>query len=226
MPRSSSIRTAARLLDVFSAARIVMALADECPSSGTQSPCTVSIGSSRRSMTLAGVYPASSAAAYTKGLNADPGCRFAWSARLKLLFDEVAAADERPDFAGARVDRDERRLQLADRRLPRAALVEHAERALHFVVGGALHVEVDRRVDLEPALVHALFAEARDQLVPHGLLEVAAVRLVLPERVVQGDLGALRLRPACRRRSCPPRASPGGRGCGARPRAPCSRSGA
>ena len=47
MPTSSSIRTAARLLDVFSAALIVIDEPSLCSSSGTHAPCSVMIGSSR-----------------------------------------------------------------------------------------------------------------------------------------------------------------------------------
>jgi len=47
MPTCCSMRTAARLLDVRSAVRIVISDADECPSSGVHAPCTVEIGSSR-----------------------------------------------------------------------------------------------------------------------------------------------------------------------------------
>ena len=58
------MRTAARLLDVFSAARIVIAVAVEWPSSGIHAPCSVvdrlvEVGRS----SVAGVKPASSAAA-------------------------------------------------------------------------------------------------------------------------------------------------------------------
>ena len=47
MPTVFNIRTAARLLDVRSAVRMVMAPAVECSSSGIQPPCGVSIGASR-----------------------------------------------------------------------------------------------------------------------------------------------------------------------------------
>ena len=54
MPTSCSIRTAARLLDVRSAARMVIVSAVECPSSGTHAPSTVIVGSLRLVMRVAG----------------------------------------------------------------------------------------------------------------------------------------------------------------------------
>ena len=54
MPTVCSICTAARLLDVFNAARIVMAPARLCSSSGTHAPCSVSIGTLRFEITVAG----------------------------------------------------------------------------------------------------------------------------------------------------------------------------
>src|SRR5262249_59596129 len=63
MPTSWSSRTAARLLEVRSAVRGVIDVAEECSSSGTYAPCTVATGSSRLSTTDAGLNPASSAAA-------------------------------------------------------------------------------------------------------------------------------------------------------------------
>src|SRR4051812_25547519 len=88
MPIVLSICTAARLLDIFSAARIVIELALECSSSGIQLPCSVRIGELRLEITVAGEYPASSAAAYTNGLNAEPLCRLACVARLKRLSEK------------------------------------------------------------------------------------------------------------------------------------------
>ncbi len=85
MPIVFSSWTAARLLEVRSAVRSVMAGSVECSSSGTQSPCGVSVGSFRPVIIDAGEWPASSAAANTKGLKADPDCRFACTARLKRL---------------------------------------------------------------------------------------------------------------------------------------------
>ena len=85
MPTVFSIWTAARLLDVFSAVLIVISVALECSSSGTHLPWSVSIGLSSPVITVAGLKPASSAAANTNGLNAEPDCRLAWVARLKRL---------------------------------------------------------------------------------------------------------------------------------------------
>jgi hypothetical protein len=44
MPTVSSIRTAARLLDMRNAVRIVIGEPSECSSSGTHAPCSVMIG--------------------------------------------------------------------------------------------------------------------------------------------------------------------------------------
>jgi hypothetical protein len=63
MPTSWSRRTAARLLDMRKAARRLIDAAPECSSSGVHAPWSVAIGSFRRSMTVAGVNPASSAVA-------------------------------------------------------------------------------------------------------------------------------------------------------------------
>ena len=73
MPTVVSNWTAARLLDVRSADRSVKDVAlSACSSSGIQSPCAVRTGSFSLVMSEAGDWPASSAAAYTNGLNADP----------------------------------------------------------------------------------------------------------------------------------------------------------
>jgi hypothetical protein len=85
MPTVDSSRTAARLLDVRSAVRRVISFEVRCSSSGIQAPCSVSIGSSRCVISVAGVIPVSIADANTNGLKADPGCRRAWLARLKWL---------------------------------------------------------------------------------------------------------------------------------------------
>ena len=85
MPTVASICTAARLLDVRSAERIVISSPVECSSSGSHAPWTVRTGSLSPVMSEAGEYPASSAAAYTNGLNAEPDWRFACVARLNWL---------------------------------------------------------------------------------------------------------------------------------------------
>ena len=62
--------------------------------------------------------PRSSAAAYTNGLKADPGCRRLRTARLNGVDREIGAADHGEQVAGLRIHRDERRLQaLRPRRL-------------------------------------------------------------------------------------------------------------
>jgi hypothetical protein len=50
---------------------------------GVQVSRPVSTDTGSSSTMVAGVKPAVNAAAYTNGLNADPGCRFAAMARLK-----------------------------------------------------------------------------------------------------------------------------------------------
>ena len=54
---------------------------------------------------------------------------------------------------------------------------------------------IDRRVDLQPALLDTLGAELLDQLAPHFVLEVLAVRFFGAQAVVDLDL---RLERACR----------------------------
>jgi hypothetical protein len=73
IPTVSSTRTAARLLDVRRAVRMVREGVSRCSSSGIQPPCGVSTGSSRLVIRLAGVSPDWIAAAKMNGLNADPG---------------------------------------------------------------------------------------------------------------------------------------------------------
>ena len=63
MPIELRVWTAARLLDVRNAARIVIAPPDWCLSSGAQGPLSVGIGSFSREISVAGVYPCSNAAA-------------------------------------------------------------------------------------------------------------------------------------------------------------------
>jgi hypothetical protein len=92
MPTSSIIRTAARLLDVLSAALIVIAAAAE------------------------------------------------------FALKEVSPSDHGAHFAGARVDRQQRRLELRGicLRARAATPIEIGEHALHIGVRFALHVEVGR----------------------------------------------------------------------------------
>src|SRR5690606_11064719 len=90
---------------------------------------------------------------------------------------EAAAPDERAHLAGLRVERDQRPLQrlvvrVAGRgRAPRAALLDLVERLPDRRFRGGLHVHVDGRADAEPAFVHLLEPEARDELPPYLLLE-------------------------------------------------------
>ena len=109
---------------------------------------------------------------------------------IEAALGEVAAADKRAHLAGGRVHREQRRLQ---RRVIiglialalGAALLDVGKRARRDVVGGLLHGEIDRRVDLQPALVDARQAEPRDQLAAHFFLEPRAARVVPREAVVE-----------------------------------------
>ena len=107
---------------------------------------------------------------------------------------EVAAADESAHLAGARIERDERGLEfrrVAVASTRAAAFLERFEHLLHIGIGGALHVDVNGGVDLQPALVDSLFAETGNKLTPHVFLEESAIRLFLAERIVQDDLARL-----------------------------------
>ena len=69
-------------------------------------------------MVVPGENPASSAAANTNGLKAEPGWRFASVARLIRALGEVAAADHGAHVAGGRLDGHQRRLQRVACSLP------------------------------------------------------------------------------------------------------------
>ena len=116
---------------------------------------------------------------------------------------EVTSPDHRADVTGRRIHGDEgsleRRLRRGLGRSPLhtlhalrlvagAALLDFFEAFRDLEFGGLLHVQVDRRVDLQPATVHALPAEALDECLAHLLLEVEPMRFVLPQPVVQRQL--------------------------------------
>ena len=110
---------------------------------------------------------------------------------IELRVVVVTPAHHRPDAAIARIDCDERGLQV--RRLGATSLVavtarhillvrqvpegaepapfDRAQLALDGPFGGRLHVEVERRVDLEPLFIQPV-AEAFVQRLPHPLGEV------------------------------------------------------
>src|SRR5688500_10260589 len=92
---------------------------------------------------------------------------------------EVAAADHGAHLTGMRVHRHQRRLQRIahwDRSIatPSACLTlfDLLEPARDLALRCLLHVEVERRVDPEAALIHALPAELLDKLLTHFFLEV------------------------------------------------------
>src|SRR5688572_14518236 len=105
---------------------------------------------------------------------------------------EVAAADHRAHGAGLRIHGDERRLQRFGQRGRLAAaaqlpLLDVLQAAAHFGLSGLLQVEIERRVNLQSALVHTLPTEPRDQFLPDFLLEVLAEGFLTTKRVGQLD---------------------------------------
>jgi hypothetical protein len=84
IPTCWSSAAAARLLDTRSARRSVYSERSFWPD-GSQGPPTAAIGRSRCWRSVPGPNPRSRAAAKMIGLNAEPACRRAWVARLKLL---------------------------------------------------------------------------------------------------------------------------------------------
>ena len=85
--------------------------------------------------------PASSASASTNGLNAEPGWRWPWVARLNGCAGVVVAADHRAHLAGLVVDRDERGARAAS---------GSASQCVTALLGGLLELEVERRAHLSP----------------------------------------------------------------------------
>ena len=73
------------------------------------------------------------------------------------------------------------------------ALLEILKNPLDFGIGCSLHVEIDGGVDLETALVDAFFAKPRDELAPDVLLEEAAVRFLVAQRIGQRHFRVTRL---------------------------------
>ena len=86
---------------------------------------------------------------------------------IELRLPEIAAADEREDVAGARIDGDERRLQLR--------LVEPAQPVRHGALGRVLQLRHERRAHLPVRRMIA--AELVAELLAQELLRVAAARI-------------------------------------------------
>ena len=69
-------------------------------------------------------------------------------------------------------------------------LLDLLQPAADLGLGGLLHVQVERRVDLQPAFVDALPSEPLDELLAHFFFEVLAERLLPAQRVVRAATGA------------------------------------
>ena len=175
---------AARLFDSSSAARSVSA-SGVSPSAlrGAHSsgPCGAMVISP--SMSDTGEYPFSSAAAKRSGLNADPGLTAAAARAVELRVREVAPADQRQQVAGARIDRDERRLQLG--------VVEPGQAAPHRLLGHLLQLRNERRADVPVGRMVA--AELFAELLAQVLLRIAGPRVARARIRPDADARAERL---------------------------------
>ena len=100
------------------------------------------------------------------GLIDEPGWRWPWVARLNGRVRVVAPADHRAHLAGLVVDRDDGRGRA---RWVGQVLVDR-------VLGRVLEVEVERRVDLQPALERLAGAELVDELLADPGREVRRLR--------------------------------------------------
>ena len=130
-----------------------------------------------------GSTPRESASASTIALNVEPGWRWPFGGEVVLRLLVALGLGHRLDVAVVRVDRDDRRGRVF-------GLVEHFRDRF---ARRALHVQVDRRVDLQPALGDRLRAVAVDQLLAHVFeeevllaLRVEVAALDLQRRVLGG----------------------------------------
>ena len=134
-------------------------------------------------------------------MNAEPAWRLRLRHPVEVALAEVAAADHRAHVSSDRVHRDKRRLQrfrrwrvLLATQLP---LFDLLQPAADFRLGGLLQIQVERRVDLQPAFVDALPAEPLDELLANLFFEVLAERLLTAQRVAElnrrVDRGLVRL---------------------------------
>ena len=105
--------------------------------------------------------------------------RLALGHRRAVELVGAAAADHRLDVARVRVDGDERALRLHDT----VGILAAIRQALHRLLGGALHVHVDGRVDLQAVLVDSVRAVLVDELLGDVVDEVRGLALVLRLRV-------------------------------------------
>ncbi len=117
----------------------------------------------------------------------------------------VAAADEREDLAGVRVERDERDLRIGDGAglLTFGGLVQLADELVDVLHadfdgfgGGALELGVERGVDAQALVGEVLVADALDELVVDEVDEVGSFAGVDVGRgeAERFGLGARRLR--------------------------------
>ena len=132
---------------------------------------------------VSGVMPSRSAAASTKGLKAEPDCRWPWTARLNSLFRKLCP------------------LTIARTRPSRGSTATSAAcgplgLGSHFSMASArslLQPEVEGGLDTQAAAVHVVLAVVGDELLLHVLDEMP---LRAPEpgrctRVGSGSLSAL-----------------------------------
>ena len=112
-----------------------------------------------------GVYPCSMAAAKSRGLNAEPGWRFACVARLNELLWKSRPPTSARTSPVLRVDRHERAFEFS-------GLVDLREPLGDGVLGVLLNRHVDRGVDFQAALQHVFGAKLLHHLTPYRLHEV------------------------------------------------------
>ena len=116
--------------------------------------------------------------------------RLALGHRRAVELVGAAAADHRLDVARVRVDGDERALRLHDA----VGILAAIRQALHRLLGGALHVHVDGRVDLQAILVDGVRTVLVDELLGDVVDEVRGLALVLRLRVGLDEVELLLLR--------------------------------
>ena len=159
---------AARLFDSISAARSVSASGVSPPAlrgAHSSGPCGAIVVSPSR--TLTGEYPFVERGGEQERLERGAGLPAAAPRAVELRLPEVAAADEREHVAVARIDRDERRLQLRIVEPPQSVRDGALGRLLQLRHERRPHVPVGRMVAAEPIA----------ELLAQELLRVAAARI-------------------------------------------------